>query len=243
VGILTNQPPNQIATSLSLQIEQMQVTLTSAAVQIGTLNSQEKTLAIAATAGSRPTATPFGGYNIPSNVYTVTVIDDAFLEVPHGYNENDAPIMQQVQPQIRLNPGFQTWVYKEKIQADGGGKYYKIFDPDGESAADYHVRAIDIQIRMPDGRPSPSTYPTDVVKARAISSVIAYYAYYFDEHGKPVMEAISPRISYGQGETIMVHAGRIIASGGMIFYAIYDTDGNSSAYLVGEKLELLKIWD
>jgi hypothetical protein len=226
-----------------MEIEQMQVTLTSAAVQIATLNAQEKTLAIAATAGSQPTSTLNSGYNIPANVFTVTIIHDAFLEVPVGVNNKDAPIMQQVQPQIKLSPGFQTWVYKERIPADGGGIYYRVFDPDGESSADYHLRAVDIQIRMPDGRPNPVSYPTDVVKAKTTSAAIGYYVYAFDSNNKPIMEAINPRISYGANESVLVHAGRIVATGNMIFFAAYDPDGTPGVFIIGEELELLKVWD
>jgi hypothetical protein len=243
LGILTNQSPDQIATALNLQIDEMQVTLTSAAERISTLDSQEATLALAATAGSLPTSTPISGYNIPSNVYIVTIIDDAFLEVPNGINENGAPIMQQVKPLIRLDLGFQTWVYKDKIQADGGGKYYRVFDPDGESSGDYHLRAIDIQIRLPNGRPTPSNYPTEVVKSHAISSVIAYFVYGYDSNGKPIMEALTPRITYGPGEMILVYAERVIATGGMHFLAVYDPDGNPSAFLVAEKIEIARTWD
>jgi hypothetical protein len=228
---------------LSLQIEQMQVTLTSAAAQIATLNSQEKTLAVAATAGSQATSTSNSGYYIPANVYTVTIIHDAFLEVPSGVNNNGTTIMQQVQPQIRLKPGLQTWVYKERIQTDGGGIYYRVFDPDGESSADYHLRAVDIQIRMPDGRPNPISYPTDVVKAKTTSTAIGYYVYAFDGNEKPIMEAINPRISYGANETVLVHAGRIVATGNMIFLAVYDPDGTPGVFIIGEELELLKVWD
>jgi hypothetical protein len=232
-----------MATSLSLQIEQMQVTLTAAAEQIATLNSQEKTLAAAATVGSQSGSSSSYGYSIPSNVYTVTIIDDAFLEIPHGINDKGVPIMQQVQPQIRLDPGFQTWVYKERVPADGGGVYFQVFDPDGEQAEDYHLRLRDIQIRMPNGRPNPSNFPSDVAKAVTNSTAIGYYIDGYDEFDRPIMEATNPRISYDANQTVLVHAGRVIASGFYVFYAEYDPDGNPGVFILGEELEFLKVWD
>ncbi|MEN8242471.1 MAG: hypothetical protein ABFS17_11155 [Chloroflexota bacterium] len=243
VMVMTNEEPDLVATSLNFQIDEYELTLTAAANQIETLQSQRSTLIPAATSASSSSSSSSSGYVIPSNVYTVTIIDDAFLEITKMNNNKDAPIMEQVQPQIRLDPGFQTWVYKSHIAADGGGRYYEVYDPDGQSAARYYLRAIDIQIRMSYGSPPPATYPMDVVKVKATSNVIAYYAIGLDSKGKPIMEAFQPRLTYGIGDTIFVHASRVLATGNMRFLALYDPDGKSSLYIVASKVEFLKIWD
>lgn len=243
VGILANQAPDQIATALNLEIDEMQVTLTAAADQISTLNAHQAALAKTATSGVLPTSTPISGFIIPSNVYVVTLIDYTLLAIPESYNAANAPIMVHYEPRIKLEPGFQTWVYEEKIQADGGEKYYRLYDPDGESSADFHIKALDIQIRAEYGDPPPGEYPTDVAKARLISNTIAYTIIGNDDGGKPVMEMIKPRITYQLGSRILLHAKPVVATGNEEFLVIYDPDGNSSAYIKASKIEFLEIWD
>jgi hypothetical protein len=241
VMVMTNEEPDLVATSLNLQIDEYELTLTSAANQIQALQNQRATLIPAATIAANYTSS--SGYVIPANVYTVTIIHDAFLEITKMNNNKGAPIMEQVQPQIRLAPGFQTWVYKSHIAADGGSRYYEVYDPDGQSAEVYYLRAVDIQIRMLNGSPPPATYPTDVVKAKTNGTPIAYYVYGYDSKGKPIMEAFTPHMSFDKGDTVFVHASRVIATGNMEFLALYDTDGKSSLYIVASLVDFLKIWD
>ena len=245
VPVLTNDEPDLIATSLNFQIDEYELTMTAAANQIASLQAQKATLIPAATsaAGSSGGTTSSSGYIIPANVYTVTVIHDAFLEITKRNNNKGVPIMEQVQPQIKLDPGFLTWVYKDYLVADGGAKYYKVFDPDGESAEDYYLRYLDIQIKMPNGSPPPATYPGDVVKVKTISNAAANYIVDYDSKGKPIMATYDPIIRYETGDRVLVHGRRVFATGNKLFVAIYDPDGKSSLYLVVAKIEFLLVWD
>jgi hypothetical protein len=57
------------------------------------------------------------------------------------------------------------------------------------------------------------------------------------------MEALEPILRWGQGETILIHGTRVIGTGNIIYFAVYDPDGQSSIYVVGSRLEMLNLWD
>jgi hypothetical protein len=233
-----------VATALNYQIDEYVITLTAAAEEIATLSAQSSTLTAGGTSSTQQgSTTTVDGYVIPADVTMATIIDDAFLEITRRNNNNGVPIMEQYRPQIHLYPGTQTFVYLDPVTADGGSPYYKVFDPDGQTIAEFYLRARDIQIKLFSGTPSPLDYPSDVVKARAVNNVVGYYVDSYDGNGKPVMEAINPRISYGAGDVILIHGARVIASGNTLFFAVYDPDGQPSVYLIGSKLEMLSLWD
>lgn len=243
VDVLDSPEIDLVATALNYQIDEYAITLTAAADTIATLNAAIATQQVAATSSPQQGSLVVSGFTIPPDVNVATIIDDAFLEITRQDNPNGAPIMQQYQPQIHLYPGTQTFVYADPVTADGGGKYYLVYDPDGETIEDFYLRGRDIQIKLRTGTPSPFDYPPDVVKARPTSNVIAYYIYGYDDNNKPIMEAFQPRITYGAGDTMLIHGTRVVATGNMIFFAVYDPDGQSSIYVVGEKLQMLNTWD
>lgn len=241
--ILDNMQPDLVSTALNFQIDEYEITLTAAAGQISTLDAQNETLAARKSPSSSSSSSLNSGYDIPADVIVATVIKSVVLETSKRDNDKGKPIMVQYQPKIKLEPGFQTWVFEDFVIADGGGRYYKVYDPDGESAADFYLRDSKIQVKLPNGTPPPGDYPGDVVKVRAINNARAFFISDYDSSGKPIMASFEPRIVYEVGDTALVHAKQVITTGNVIFYALYDPDGKSSLYLVGYKLEFLPIWD
>jgi hypothetical protein len=247
--VINHDEPNLVATALSFQIDEFSLTMTAAADQIATLEAQQSTLVASGSSGggqssgSGSSTTLIFGYELPANVTPATITDDAFLEIKGPLNPNNVPIMQQYMPQIHLYPGFSTFIYDDLLVTDGGGRYYEVYDPDGYSIAEFYLRSRDIQIKYRGGTPNPMNYPADVVKAKALFNVIGYEIVGYDGNNKPIMAAAEPHIAYEAGDSILIHGARVYSTGNFLYYAVYDPDGKPSIYLVGNKLEMLKVWD
>jgi hypothetical protein len=245
--VIDHDESNLVATALNFQIDEFSLTMTAAADQIASLEAQQATLVASGSSGggqsSGSSTSLIFGFELPANVTPATITDDAFLEIKGPLNPNNVPIMQQYQPQIHLYPGTPTFVYDDFIVTDGGGHYYEVYDPDGYQIAEFYLRSRDIQIKLRNATPNPFNYPADVVKARAVNNVIGYTIIGYDGNNKPIMAPSDPRIVYGAGDSVLIHGARVFATGNFLYFAVYDPDGKPSIYLVGEKLQMLSVWD
>ena len=152
--------------------------------------------------------------------------------------------MEIYEPRVEFPPGYEAWVYKNPVKADGGTIYYESYDPDGDPP-DFKIyfKANQIQVRPPGGTPDPRNYPADVAKAEVILKAVVNTPHGYDDQGKPIREPYKPYIRYEVGQTVLVYPKYVVATGGSHWVAIYDPDGNPSAYLWLGWLDFPTIWE
>lgn len=251
IVILTNESPDVVLTSVNLQLEDKQEQLTQSAEENATLQAQIYTLqtqvaeaATNANTGSSSSSGSNSGYVIPSNVYTVTIVDKATVFVASTYNKQGAPVMAPYVPRVYLEAGRTAWVYKTPVVADGGAIYYQSYDPDGESSdLKVYFRSIHIQIRLPNGKPDPDNYPGDVAKALLTDNTVLFVASTYDLQGKPVMVSYQPLIKYKAGDYEIVYPAAVTATGGEPYYPVYDPDGTPSGYIRAKFVTFPLMWE
>ena len=249
VVMLTSEPPEIILTALNLQLDSNGVKLTESANQISTLATESAALktqladsATNAVEDSNPN-TSSSQYTIPSNVYTVVTVDKAVIFEAKSTNKAGAPIMLPYKPRVFLPPGTEAWVYKKQVKADGGGIFYESFDPDGQSDLKVYFRAEHIQIRLPNGRPDPDKYPSNVAKAVLTDKTVLFVVTSYDKAGKPIMNTYKPYIRYNVGSTEIVYPEYVIATGGSHWYPVYDPDGKPSGYIRSTFISFPLFWE
>jgi hypothetical protein len=250
VVLLTNKPPEIVLTAMNLQLDDQQAQLTQSADQIATLSAQiealETQMAAAPTKNANDSSDSNNGiddYDIPSNVYTVVTTQKAVVFVPVDYNKKGAPVMGPYVPRTTLEAGREAWVYKAPVIADGGTPYYESYDPDGESNLEVYLKASQIQIRLPNGKPDPDNYPKNVAKARVTKNTVLFRAYDYDKEGKPAMTSVQPLVRYKEGDYEIVYPKYVIATGGEHYYPVYDPDGNPSTYLRAILVYFPTMWE
>jgi hypothetical protein len=253
--VLTHETPDLVLTSVNLQLEQNKIELTAAADQISTLQSQSNALKTqlsqASTqavenqnsSSSSSSSSPTNNYVIPSNVYTVVTTEKALIYITKSNNNAGYPIMEIREPRVKLPPGTLTWVYKTKVRVDGGSYFYESYDPDGKSEEQVYLRVQDLQVRLPSGKPDPFKFDSNVAKGQFTQKVVAHYAKSYDSGGKPVMEVYEPRIRYEAGTIELLIVEPVTATGGSLWYPIYDPDGKPSLYVQQQYVEFLLVWD
>ena len=248
--VMTSHPPEIILTALNLQLDSSGTKLTQAAQQISTLSSEfsalQTQLAVVSTNAAGNTAsnnTNQNGYQIPSNVHTVVTVEKATIFISKSKNKVGAPIMQPYEPRVYYPAGTETWVYKEKIKADGGAIYYESYDPDGQSDLKVYFSAKQIQIRLPNGNPDPDNYPGNVAKAIITEETVVFVVNSYDKQGKPIMETFKPYIRYSPGKFEIIYPEFVVATGGSHWYPIYDPDGKPSGYIQSTFISFPEIWN
>ena len=248
--VMTSHPPEIVLTALNLQLDSSGAKLTQAAQQISTLSAEfsalETQLAVISTDTAKNTSsdnTNSSGYKIPSNVYTVVTVEKATIFISKSNNKNGAPIMVPYEPRVYYPPGTETWVYKDKIKADGGAIYYESFDPDGQSDLKVYFSSKQIQIRLPNGNPDPDNFPGDVAKAKITDDTVVFVVTSYDKQGKPIMETYKPYIRYSSGKFEIVYPEYVVATGGSHWYPIYDPDGKPSGYIRSTFISFPEIWN
>lgn len=248
IVLLTNESPNVVLTSVNLQLENNQAQLTQAAEDNAALQTQisalQTQLAIAKTDTNSGNPKPTGEYDIPSNVYTVTIVDKATVFIAASFNKKGAPVMAPYTPRVYLYPGAVAWVYKSQVVSDGGAIYYESYDPDGSPPPEkIYFRAIHLQIRLPNGQPDPDNYPTNVAKARLTDNTVLFVASTYDLQGKPVMVSAQPIVKYKAGDYEIVYPETVIATGGEPYYPVYDPDGTPSGYIRSKFISFPLLWE
>ncbi len=258
IVVLTNEPHNIVMTAINLQLENNEATLTAAANELATLQAESHLLETqvaqastqAASTSSSGSSTSSGGnqgsskYDLPANVYPIVAVEKAYIFVGDKKNDKGAPIMEHYEPRVVFPPGFEAWVYKDPVKADGGTIYYESYDPDGDPPPfKIYFKANQIQVRPPWGKPNPQNYPSNVAKAVLVDKAVINYAISYDAQGKPVMEPYKPYIRYEAGQHVIVYPEYVIASGGSRWLPVYDPDGKPSGYLWLNWLDFPTIWE
>jgi PBP1b-binding outer membrane lipoprotein LpoB len=257
VVVLTYEPPNIVMTAMALQLEDNQAKLTQSANQISTLMAEsaalETQLASNATQVAATKAVSTGGgnqessggkYELPSDVYTVVMVDKSTVFVANRTNLKGAPIMEPYKPRVYITAGTEAWVYKTPIVADGGGIYYESYDPDGDIPEfKIYFKAKHIQIRAPGAKPDPKNFPANVAIAEFIDDYALHVIVGYDKAGKPVMDTYKPYIKYKVGDREIVYPKWIVATGGMLYLPVYDPDGEPSGYIKAWKVKFPQFWE
>lgn len=249
ISILTNESPDVVLTAINLQLENEQLQLTQSAEEVASLNATISALetAVAVANENSNSSSNSGGssseYEIPSNVYNITMVQKATVWVVSDYNAKGAPVMAPFQPRVYLDAGSPAWVYKTEVQADGGTIFYESYDPDGESDQKYYFIAKDIQIRLPSGKPDPDNYPDNVAKATLIDNTVLFVAASYDNQGKPVITSYQPIQKFKAGDTVIIYPAAVIATGGEPYYFVYDPDGSPSTYIRAKFVVFPLFWD
>ena len=258
IVVLTHETPDQVLTAVNLQLEEKVLELTAAAEQLSTLEAEAnllKTQVVKSEDSANDDENDNSnnnnnnnnnnndGFDVPSNVYVVVTTQKAVVYITKRNNDAGYPIMEPYVPRVKLEPARKAWVYKSSIRADGNDTFYESYDPDGNAELKVYFRAQDIQIKLDNGSPSPTKYPSNVAVAEFREKSLVWVQKGTDDGGKPIMVIYEPRIKYQGGEEELVIPKVIIGTGGTHFFAIYDPDGKSSAYVREKDVLFPLFWD
>lgn len=216
IALLTQEYTDTEIPEPDSRIEELQITLTAAAIQIATLEAEKQQNETQSNSAS-PT------YDIPSNARTVIIITKkAVLRETTRNNKVGKPIMLIKEPREVLYSGTRTWVYAKPIIADGGTIYYEIYDPDGWVPRVFYIRQKDIQVRGLNFQSKYGSKPEDVALAQFVHKAVLRKIKKYNNNGVPVMIIREPRVKHQAGDKIWVYAKQIRTDGGMIYFELYD---------------------
>jgi hypothetical protein len=232
IALLTQESTNTEIPELDSRIEELQITLTAAAIQIATLEAENQQNETQSNSAS-PT------YYIPSNARTVIIISKTILRETTRNNKAGKPVMVIKEPRVVLRSGSRTWVYAAPITADGGTIYYEIYDPDGVVTRVFYIRQKDIQVRGLNFKSKYGSKPEDVALAKFVDRAVLRKIKKYNNHGVPVMIIREPRVKFRTGDQIWVYPKEIRADGGVIYFEVYDPNDKYPVVLFVRKVDII----
>ena len=215
IALLTQEYTDTEIPELDSRIEELQITLTAAAIQIATLEAEKQQ-------NETQSNSAFPSYDIPSNARTVITITKTILRETTRNNKAGRPVMVIKEPRDVKQSGTRTWIYAAPITADGGTIYYKIYDPDGVVTRVFYIRQKDIQVRGLNFKSKYGSKPEDVALAKFVDNAVLRKIKKYNNNGVPVMIIREPRVKFRTGNQIWVYPKHIRADGGMIYFELYD---------------------
>jgi hypothetical protein len=134
-------------------------------------------------------------------------------------------------PRIILGEGAPQLIYNKRVDSDGDGVFYEIYDPDGVVTQVLYIRAVDIQIRTKKYNTQWGLIPQGVVLAEVDGQSVLRYIKEYNDGGRPLMKIIEPRVVLTDGVQTWLYPTPVITDGGRLFYEIYDPDGEVTTVL------------